>query len=150
MILKTLLQRSWKFLLVIGVIAVAINLAFGRSNTMMYVEELEYNVIHIYKYNLQNYLLNIQTNLSNVVNLSIKRPERNWNSDIINDLALILDYILYGLNLFMWPLRLGAYIVRFLFTILGVNMNGLDPNNAFNWLARLINTFINNLQFNYV
>lgn len=145
----------------IGVIALAFNIAFGNQ-TITYVEKVRYNefgsVFYYYKFNFTEYIQNIEMSITDTSTLTLALPTRTWKqmTDILNweplgnDLALILDYVILGLNVLGYPFRIGAYLVKNLLVILGVNRNTADINNGLAWLINLLNWFISSFQIPYV
>lgn len=131
-------------LMLLGVFGVAINLVFG-ANTIINItkETSELTGYTYYKYDFSNYFKNLALNIGQIQNINIELPTRQWQNEIINDLAVILDYLILILNVILYPLRFGAYIVSVIFAILGVEYQQVGMRN---WLV----IFIYSLQKAYI
>lgn len=139
-------------LMFIGIIGVCLNMLFGY-NTVSYIQTY-YNEagIKFYKYDFKSYIENIVTQIGNTARLELSKPTRTWETGewgaITNDLALILDWLIFLVNIIVYPLRIGGYIIQNLWAILGITYDP-DVVNGLDWLYEL-SYFLQNLQIPYV
>lgn len=146
-------------LIIIGVMGVALNQLFGY-NTVSYLSSIriEETDVWVYQYDLQTYIKNIQTAMNETTMLELRLPWRtwyttmdltNWPDRLANNLALILDYFIMFLNVFLYPLRVGAYSCKMALSIMGVNIMDSTETNPIYWIIDLINKLIQ-IQIPYV
>lgn len=143
------LKKFSILLMIIGVIGIALNTLFGY-NTITYLEKvrIENGGLWYYKYNFSQYVSNLSQTFSNTTELNLNLPTRQWTNDIINNLALMLDYIIVMINILLYPLRVGAYMLKCVLAIMGINM--IDPpNTGIKWILDLITQIIP-LQIPYI
>ena len=146
------------FLVIIGVVGVALNLGLGNQ-TVMYLTKTKIDAsgLYAYEFNFYSYLDNLRMAISNTTELQLELPTRQWEwmTDIWNweplgnDLALILDYLIFGLNCLVYPLRIGAYLIRNILAILGINMSTNYAYNGMAWLVQL-SQFLISIQIPYI
>lgn len=141
------------FTVILGVLAIAFNTAFGNQ-TVTYLTKvrIEFGTFHFYmwKFDFTEYVKSLELSTSDLSKLQFKLPTRQWRwtgdindwfTDLANDLAVILDYIIVVANALLYPLRVGAYLLRNILAILGVNADTSNANNGLAWLI----TFVNNI-----
>lgn len=145
-------------MLMIGVIGFSLNLIFGLD-TITYISEHQTNGITFYKYNFLAYVQGIRNTLSDPSELRLNLQTLTWQTTsanftqqqfwevLGNNMAFSLNVVITGLNIFLYPIRVGAYAVRFLLSLIGLNIN--DTSNSLNWLVQTIQILIN-LQIPYV
>ena len=136
--------------LIVGVVGVGLQFMFGY-NTITYISRENINNVWIYKYDFWGYVDNIKTSIT-TPNLDLNLPTRQWGwnpNDTINDLAYILDIIIMLLNVVIYPLRIGALVVRTLLSFVGINVINPTSGNPLAWLVSLLQT-INTLAIPYV
>ena len=134
------------FTIMIGVIALSFNTAFGNQ-TITYIEKIRYTTgnTHFYywKFTWWDYLYNVQLTTTDLSVLQFDMPTRTWDTmsnsftweALGNNLALILDYIIMAINILLYPLKIGSYLLRNILALLGINQ---DTNNQYNGLAWLV------------
>lgn len=145
--------------IIIGIIGYCFNMIFG--NTIGFIEIQRYNGVLIYTYNFYDYIENLRNSFTGTTALTLELPTREWittGANILeaefweilgNNMALILDYIIFALNILLWPLRLGAYLIRAVLAIIGINVIPPITHNL-KWLVDLINNMIEFIQIPYV
>lgn len=146
------------FIILLGAIGVSLNLALGNQ-TVVYLTKIRMdNGQFIYKFNFANYLMNITTNVSDTSKLALALPSREWQwmttitnwEPLGNDLALILDYIIFIINIIIYPFRIGAYLLRSLLTLVGINTDVNNNYNGLAWLIELVNWMVERIQIPYI
>lgn len=134
--------------ILIGTIGFAMILVFG-SNATTYIIHDNINGIDILKISTWNYIEGIRQNLTNPTELNLQLPELQWRNDIsfdnwpfvfANNAKVMVNYLIIVANILLYPIRLGAYAQRTIFTILGLNMN--INTTPMTWLVQLINDAI--------
>lgn len=138
--MKSLVIKIGIALSILGVIALALNLVFGMG-TINYLEQIKIGNITLYKYNFDEYFINLSNSLQDTSVLTLSWQARTWTSDIVNDLAYIANIFIFILNVLIYPFRVGAYVVKNILAILGVNFTQIEGSNI-TWLAQLINWLI--------
>lgn len=110
----------------------------------------------MWKLDLWNYIKNIQTTASNPSVLQFELPTRQWDStvqsyqDFTNNLALVVDYIIVVLNVLLYPLKVGSYLLQNILAILGINTNTSDPNNGLSWLIIFVRDMLSRVVIPYI
>ena len=140
------------FLILIGTIGIAINMIFGTGN-VTYLSRFQVEGVTYYKYDFHAYFENVTDNIQAVTELNLQLPTRTWInnlswSSLANNLAIILDYIIFGLNILMYPFRIGGYIIINTWTILGIKPQ-VDSASPIYWLYHLAEWMIS-LQIPYI
>ena len=146
--------------IIIGLIGYCFNLIFG--NSVGFIEIERHNGILIYTYNFFDYLENLRNSFSGTTALTLELPTREFitleGTNILesdfwqamgNNMALMLDYIIFALNILLWPLRLGAYLIRAILAIIGINVIPPITHNL-KWLVDLVNNMIEFIQIPYI
>jgi len=141
----------------LGVIALALNTVFGYG-TVTYLTRIRIYDTWMWKYDFWNYVENIRNSFTNVSELSLSMPDREWEtlqatnfgSALGNNLAMILDYIIIGLNVLFYPLRIIFYAIQILLSLIGLpTVTGTYGSNPMKWLIDLCKFFVT-LQIPYV
>ena len=136
--------------IIIGVIAVAINTLFGNETIDFITKYRDTNSgIIYYKYNGLAYLNNIEMSLGNTAVLELKLVTKEWQditgtiveeqfwAALGNNLAVMLDYIILGLNVLLYPIRIAGYFMLQLLAIIGLNVVKPNENGSLYWLIKL-------------
>lgn len=130
-------------LIIWGIIGMALNRIFyvhGEATIITYLEPIEMNGLTLWKMDIWSYIENIRANITDVASLELKAPTRQFNVDIVNNLKVIVDYLIFIINIIIYPIRLGGYMMRFGFTIIGYNFT--TPPPQIKWLVDLINGIV--------
>lgn len=145
--------------IIMGCIALSFNVAFGNQ-TITYVERIRLGTTgaYYYKFNFAEYLQNLTLSISNTSTLTLQMPTRTWQTmtSIIdgealgNNLALILDYLIMVINIIIYPLRIGAYILKNLTAIIGINQDTTNQYNGMAWLVNLLEWLIARVAIPYI
>ncbi len=138
--MKSLVIKIGIILSILGVIALALNLVFGMG-TIQYLEQIKLGSITLYKYNFDKYFINLSNSLQDTSVLTLAWQTRTWTNDLINNLAYIANIFIFGINLLIYPFRVGAYVVKNILALMGVNFMNIEGSNI-SWLAQLINWLI--------
>ena len=161
--MKRAILKIITFTIVIGVFALAFNMAFGNQ-TITYLTKIRVNTtqgnnFYYYKFDFWNYLKNIQLTTSDISVLTFEMPTRTWQSPtditdffpiIANDLAVILDYVIMIINILLYPLRVGAYLIRNVLAILGVNTDTTNEYNGLAWLIKFVRDILSRIAIPYI
>ena len=146
-----LLKKICLTTILIGTIAILINSMFGY-NTITFIERYRPNNsgLWFYKFNFKDYIFNLRTSFDDTTRLSLQGINRTWDNTgdldaIVNNLAYILDVLILGLNIVLYPFRVGAYVVKTILAIIGVQVINTPSTNGLKWLIDLIN-FLQTLQ----
>lgn len=148
--------------MIIGIIALALNNMFGNVVNFNTQEAIPGGSgLTWYKYDTFSYIENIKNTFKNTAQLTLQTPNRTWvNAGFDfwdqgefweatwNNLALILDWILFGLNVILYPIRLGGYFLQIVMSIIGINVINYD-GNPIKWLIDLT-YFLTELQISYI
>lgn len=139
------------YVIIFASVGVAMNILFGE-NTMIYLNygTLKDTNLSWYRIDFLAYKDNLQTYIQNTTELKFEIPTREWLrnpssldefwNQLVNNLAVILDYIILILNVLIYPLRLGGYLLRFIVALLGLNVG---TNSSLNWLGEFISGLMN-------
>lgn len=156
--MKNIIIGIVSFLIIIGTIGVAMNLSMGNQ-TIVYLTKIRMdNGMFVYKFNWNEYIKNLNLYITDTSKLMLQLPARQWQTltasnfgtALGNNLALMLDYVILIINVMIYPFRVGAYALRTLLALIGVNS---DTNNAYNglgWLIELVDWFVERIQIPYI
>lgn len=126
----------------LGVIGLSLNQLFGYGTMSFLVQNQdEFTGVRYTTINIQNYISNIQKTFYDIDKLILELPTKQWSSDIVNNLKIIVDYLIMIVNVTLYPLRAGAYVTKLLLAILGIDLY-TGTQNGISWLI----TFINAMQ----
>lgn len=141
--------------ILLGTIGYGLNILF-HENIITYMSVVQRDGITYYKYDVFNYIQTLADTLDTIPDLSLSIPTRQWlyNASITevayligNDLAVILNWLLFTINIFLYPLRIVFFATKLILTIIGLNM--LEQGTSLAWLQILCNVMIT-LQIPYV
>lgn len=97
----------------------ALNFMLGGTE-ITYLQQQTYNGITIYKINVWQYVRNIQTLLTEIPNnLALDIPSRAFNNDLVNNLKVIVNWLIFIANLGVWLFKLPFVILKFILGFLG-------------------------------
>ena len=145
--MKHKLIKIVTFLICIGVLAMALNTIFGNE-TIVYLSKVEVPManggrFYMYKYDFWNYIENIRTAIQDLSEFTLNLPTREWSStDIANNILLLIDYIIVIINVLLYPLRIGAYLLNNLLAIFGINKDLTSARNGLKWLYIFVDKVI--------
>lgn len=147
--------------LMIGVVAIGINMLFGTNTvSFIYRERVEASGLYWYKYDFWGYINNLKNSIADTAQLELSIQTRDWVNitstivqeqfwvDLGNNMAVILNWILFGLNVMLYPFRIAAYVIKQLLAFIGINTQS-STNNGLWWLVQLVR-FLTGLQIPYV
>lgn len=130
---------------IIGVVGLALNMIFGwETFTFLRVVRADPG-FYLYKFDLFGYTKNLTNSFSTVNELALTLPTREINNDIVNNMILFLDWFIFGLNVMIYPFRIGGYVVLQILALIGINT--VEPNSAggLQWLVT-VSQFLRDLQ----
>ena len=146
------------FSILIGIVALALNVAFGNE-TILFLQKIRYPHIdaYYYKFDFARYFQNIEMSITDTSKLALSMPTRTWQQmtasnfgeALSNNMALLLDYVIFIINILIYPMRIGSYIVKNLLTLIGINSQQSDYNGLY-WLMELLNWLIERVEIPYV
>ena len=139
-------------IIILGLIAIAFNLIFGYGTIdFVYRERIEGGLWY-YRYDTVGYLNNIQTSITDVAVLKLDMPTRqwdttawdltNWANILGNNLAVMFDYWVMLINISLYPLRVGAYFIKQILALIGINVLNPNPNSNISWLVEFVNNLV--------
>ena len=132
------------FAIIIGVFSFVINLLFGENTSTLIMQD-ETNGIIFYKIDIWTYIQNINNNLGDTTQLTIKTQTRVWTTgqwdSLINDLAFIVNILITFLNILIYPIRIGGYVLKTALTIFGLDVRNNAQHNL-KWLIDFLNILI--------
>lgn len=146
--MRYLLKNIVIFSITIGTIALGINLLFGE-NTISYIENIEIMGETYKRFDFYKYITTITSSFEDLSYLSLDLPTRQWqdiNSNILqnefwedlgNDLAVIVNYIIMGINILCYPFKITGYVLKVVLALLGVNI--YNTNSNIYWLVKFAN-----------
>lgn len=151
--MKNLILRIVTFTILMGIVALTINTAFG-SETVLFLQKEQHftlgNKWYIWKFNWWGYISNLQTSTTDTSILQLELPPRQWNSDIANNLGLIMDYLILIINILLYPLKLASYLVTNVLAIFGVNMDVTNNKNGLAWLVIFVRDMLSQIVVPYI
>lgn len=152
--MKNLTLKIITFTVVLGIIALAINYVFG-AETFIYLRRYTVHYfngtpVNMYKIDFWSYVKNIQTSATNASVLELKLPTREWNNDIPNDLALLMDFVILIINILLYPIKIGAYLLQNILAILGINNDTENTRNGLAWLIIFIRDILGRVSIPYI
>lgn len=157
--MKRTIVKFISFTILIGVIALCINTALGKDTIMFLDKQTIYygsnNHWFMWKFDFWKYLLNLQMATTNISVLVFKTPTRQWNNNMDwnalgNNLLVILDYLIMVINILLYPIKVGAYLLQNVLAIFGVNNNPNDTNNGLGWLVTFVQDILGNFAIPYL
>lgn len=123
-----------KWIILLGAIAVALNILFGE-NTIVFVkrELIQGTTLTWYKYDFNAYIQNLTTKITDTTKLQLKMPP-HWFNNTLNAIISVVNYIIFGLNVLLYPLKVGGYIMSFILALIGFNTN---KESSLYWLGAI-------------
>lgn len=153
------MKRAFMWIILIAVIGFALTLMWGES--LGFLTKQTTNGITYWKYDYFGYINNIQASVTDTTVLELKSIPRSWANidanilesefweDLGNNLAFMLDIWIFAINLLIYNFRIGGYILRFVLSVIGFNMQPGVSIGAMQWLKEFVQIVIN-LQIPYV
>lgn len=144
--MKRQIVKIVSFLIAIGIVGMAINTLFGYE-TITYLQKQQINLLsgehfYIWKFNFWKYIQNIQLSITNLNEFTLSLPTRQWNQDVWNNILLLIDYVIVVINIILYPLRIGAYLLNNILAILGISNDLTSDHNGLKWLYIFVNNVI--------
>lgn len=158
--MKKTVLKIIAYSILIGVIGLCFNMAFGNGTiTFIQKEQIYINTnLHwfIWKFDFWYYLENIQLSTTDLSVLIFDLPTRQWVNvteiaDIGNNLLVILDYLIVVINILLYPIKVGAYLIQNILAILGISHNtSPGSNNGLGWLVEFVRNILGNFAIPYL
>lgn len=137
------------FFIILGTIGIALNILFG-ANTMIYVNRsiiLGTNLTW-YKFDILAYKNQLEIAIKDTTILQLKTPTKrmwniditNWGDAIVHNLKVIVDYIIFIINIILYPFKIGGYALRFALSLLGLNYTS-EASSVY-WMGQLANGLV--------
>ena len=137
--MSKLIGKILVFTIVMGIVAFALNTVFGHDTVLLLSKEAHYlpngAKWYMWKFNWWEYVSNLHTTVTDASVLQFKLPERQWDNNVANNLALIMDYLIVIINVIIYPLKLASYLLQNVLALLGINMDATNENNGLAWLV---------------
>lgn len=151
--MKSIVLKILTFSILMGIVALTINTAFG-SETVLFLQKEQHFTLgskwYIWKFNWWGYVNNLTTSTTDVSVLQLELPPRQWNSDIANNLGLIMDYLILIINILLYPLKLASYLVTNVLALFGVNMDVTNSKNGLAWLVTFVRDMLSRIVVPYI
>lgn len=124
-------------LILLGAIGVAFNILFGNSTiTFLTQERIEETNLIWYKFDIQSYLDNLTTTITDTTELKLNIPEIDYASlEWYDYIWVAVDYVILVINILLYPLKIGGYLVKFVLALLGFNL--YNQASGMYWLGYL-------------
>lgn len=148
------MRKAIIIITIIGIMGIAINTMFGNLTFtwLHYVKVNDYGM-YLYKFDAWGYISNIKNSFTDVSVLGLTIPTRTWQvgewTALTNNLALLVDWLLFLINVFIWPFRVGGYTTKQLLALIGINVIDANAAGGLQWLVNL-NNFLVSLQIQYI
>ena len=148
-------------LIIVGVIGFSLASIFGQE-VITLISEAKTNGITYYKIDVWAYLDNIQVSIGQTSYLQLTTQSRSWVNitsnivqqqfweDLGNNMAVILNWIIYGLNILIYPFRIGGYVFKQTLVILGFNVDSQNNQYGISWIVELANWLVKDAFIRYV
>ena len=149
--MKTIILKTGVFFIIIGIIALALNLSLGW-NTVTYIQATRYNGLIYYKIDAWAYVNNVKNSFTTWPKIFVETPTRQWDNsgiDIGNNMAVMLDWFFFVCNIIIFPLRLAGYIIQCILAIIGLQVVETPDSNPLKWLVDFTK-FMTLLQIQYI
>lgn len=150
--MKAVVLKVGIFIMFIGIIALALNMTLGW-NTITYLTATRHNDLIYYKLDAAKYIENIKNSFATWPKIFVEQvPEIEWSNDIANisnNFKIILNYIIFAINILIFPLRLAGYIVQSILAIIGLQIVDTPRGNPLAWLVDFTKVMML-LQIDYV
>lgn len=143
-----LLKPVFIIFIAIGTIMFTFFVVFKVEPT--YLTKIYYGNLVAYKLDTYSYIKNLESSITSTAELNLHLPNDIWQlptgtiveeqfwQAVLNNMQFIFNYFLLVANLFVWPLRLIAYILRQAMVIIGMNVQeGATTNGFLQWLVDL-------------
>lgn len=144
------MKTFWKItviLVMVGAIGMSVNMLAPNSFVFVNAEQPEYlNGLVWYRLDVWAYIDNVKDTWKDFTliyeNLfptqwNWSNPSLDWNW-LMDDLAYIANIFIMIVNLFLMPLKFGAWTTNLTLAILGLNITNTDAPTALQWIAELI------------
>lgn len=151
--MKNLLLKIVTFTIVIGIVGFAINTLFG-SQTILYLQKKTFyvngNSWYMWEFKWWDYIKNLQTTATDGSILQFDLPTRVWNNDILNNLAVLGNFLIMIVNFLLYPIKVGAYLIQNVLALLGVNNDVTNTRNGLAWLVEFVRNILGNIAIPYI
>ena len=153
------------FTILLGIVALALNTALG-NHTITYIEKIRYTTgntsFYYWKFTWWQYLSNLELTTTDLSILQFDMPSRQWIHitatitqeqfwiELGNNMALMLDYVIMVINILLYPLKIGAYLLRNVLAILGINQDTTDSRNGLAWMVIFVRDILTRIVIPYI
>jgi len=156
--MKNKIAIIFTFVIVVGVLALAFNTILGRDTIMLLEKErivAGTTSFYIYKIDIGKYIQNIQLATSNISILVFDMPSRQFVavqtlSDIGNNIAVLIDYVIMIINVMLYPIKIGSYLLQNVLAIVGINNDTTNINNGLAWLVIFVRDILSRIVIPYI
>lgn len=159
--MKKAIITAMTIFIIVGTIMVVFDIAFRTDPIYIKRYPVQGTNMLLYTIDVKRYLQNIQMSITNMSVLQLELPTLEWKEihntiienqfweDLGQDLAVILNYIIVGLNVMLYPFRIGGYLLTQICAIIGLNMINPNDNGDITWLVKFAQT-ITTMQIPYI
>lgn len=147
-----LVKKLMPWTIILGVVGFIFISMFG-TQAIIFINSRQVNGLTFYSIDVLAYTKNLKDSIGGISALIFPLPNRKWENitgnvlqeqfwkSLVNNLAMILNMIIVLANALLYPLKVGAYAVKQVLAILGVNMS--DSGHGLTWLVYTANILIN-------
>ena len=129
-------------LMMLGAIGVAFNILFGYGTISFLREEYITGTQMVwYRLDVHGYLVNLQTTIEDTAELELKLPNINYAElEWYDYIWVAVDYVILIINILLYPLKVGGYMVKFVLALLGFNLT--NDQSGMYWLGYLASRLV--------
>ena len=133
--------------ILVGTISIALILLFNDQNisVLIHKETIGNTTLTWYKFDWVLYKDNLTTAINHTSNLQLQMPvwyatdTDVWAVNVINGATNTLNAIIMIVNILLYPLKVGGYLIYFLLAIFGINVQN---GSSLQWLGDFSNNLI--------
>lgn len=150
-----LFKRLTLIFIIVGSAILAVNYLYGGdSTTLLTMERIPNTNLFWYKIDTLKYFQNLNATFQSAIYLELDKPPQSWIPNatleqfIQNNMLLILNWVVFILNMIIMPFKVVFYVLKCLLAFLGVDTTA-NAQGGMTWLVRLADFIINFIQIPY-
>lgn len=148
-----IVKKTMKYTIFIGIMALVMAFALGLQ--FSFISQQTINGQTLTTFNLSGYLENLSNNWNGFpIGFDKILPPRTWAdtgdwwADAGNNIALVFDWIYFPLNLILYIIRIFAWVLILVLSLLGFTMN--MQATTITGINDLLPWLVNNLMIPYI
>lgn len=146
--------------MLLGTVMIILTVLFGDSTITIMQKEQITESVYWYKIDFYSYFSNIGNQFKSIEKIWIELPSRTWQSlntnpldvdfwnALLNNMALGLDWIIFSINILLYPFRITFYLLQCILALVGVNT--LEPTGGLEWLVNFNDFMANQVAIPYI